>query len=213
MQDYIDLYCERTEPGLWAEPLNAVTNLAFILTSILVWRLARQQGRVGIDGFVLAVLLAAIGIGSGLFHTFANRWSMWLDELPILLFQLCFIALYLNRVVGLRWYRVVTGLALFIATVYGAAVLPENVHQASNGSLGYAPALLVLLVLGLYHLLSRAHSPYLLLIASGVFLLSLTFRTIDNAVCEQIPFGSHFLWHLLNALLLYLVSRAYLLNR
>jgi hypothetical protein len=24
----IDLYCERTDPSLWSEPLNALTNLA-----------------------------------------------------------------------------------------------------------------------------------------------------------------------------------------
>jgi hypothetical protein len=28
--DTLDLYCERTAPGLWNEPLNALTNLAFI---------------------------------------------------------------------------------------------------------------------------------------------------------------------------------------
>lgn len=27
----IDHYCERTGPGLWAEPVNALTNLAFPL--------------------------------------------------------------------------------------------------------------------------------------------------------------------------------------
>jgi hypothetical protein len=27
--DPIDAYCERLGPGLWAEPLNALTNLAF----------------------------------------------------------------------------------------------------------------------------------------------------------------------------------------
>ncbi len=36
MDRAIDLYCERLGPGLWAEPLNAVTNLAFILAGILL---------------------------------------------------------------------------------------------------------------------------------------------------------------------------------
>lgn len=26
---YVDLYCERTAPGVWNEPLNALSNLAF----------------------------------------------------------------------------------------------------------------------------------------------------------------------------------------
>jgi hypothetical protein len=33
--DPIDAYCERLGPGLWAEPLNAVTNLAFIVAAVI----------------------------------------------------------------------------------------------------------------------------------------------------------------------------------
>lgn len=29
MNEFIDIYCERLGPGLWAEPLNALTNAAF----------------------------------------------------------------------------------------------------------------------------------------------------------------------------------------
>ena len=36
---YIDIYCERIEPGLWAEPLNAITNLAFIIAAFLLIRM------------------------------------------------------------------------------------------------------------------------------------------------------------------------------
>ena len=47
----IDIYCERTGPGLLAEPVNAITNLAFLLAAAACWRLAegvvasRQQRR------------------------------------------------------------------------------------------------------------------------------------------------------------------------
>jgi len=35
---------------------------------------------------------------------------------------------------------------------------------------------------------------------------------MDNRVCDQLPIGTHFLWHILNAVLLYLVARAYVVN-
>ena len=35
--DAVDHYCERTDPGIWAEPLNALTNLAFIIAAWLLW--------------------------------------------------------------------------------------------------------------------------------------------------------------------------------
>jgi hypothetical protein len=69
--DPIDAYCERLGPGLWAEPLNAVTNLAFIVAAVIC-----LHGVSGIPrpplGLALVIILAAIGVGSGLFHTFAN---------------------------------------------------------------------------------------------------------------------------------------------
>jgi hypothetical protein len=33
----VDIYCERLGPGLWAEPLNAVTNVAFFVAAWLAW--------------------------------------------------------------------------------------------------------------------------------------------------------------------------------
>ena len=33
MLDPIDAYCERTSAAYWAEPVNAVTNLAFLLAA------------------------------------------------------------------------------------------------------------------------------------------------------------------------------------
>ena len=35
----IDLYCERTAPGLWEEPINALTNLSFFVAAWFAWRL------------------------------------------------------------------------------------------------------------------------------------------------------------------------------
>jgi hypothetical protein len=44
------------------------------------------------------------------------------------------------------------------------------------------------------------------------FTLSLTWRTIDVAACETFPPGTHFLWHLLNAAVLYVLLRTAIAN-
>jgi hypothetical protein len=36
---------------------------------------------------------------------------------------------------------------------------------------------------------------------------SLIFRTIDRDICAQFPWGTHFLWHTLNAWVLYRLLR------
>ena len=63
-----------------------------------------------------------------------------------------------------------------------------------------------------YHRLSGKHEPRLMLLAAGLFAVSLTFRSLDMALCEQLTIGTHVVWHLLNGLLLYLTTRAFLVN-
>jgi hypothetical protein len=50
-------------------------------------------------------------------------------------------------------------------------------------------------------------------LASVVFCISLTLRTVDLTLCARFPLGTHFLWHMLNGLLLWIVSREMLLGR
>jgi hypothetical protein len=49
--------------------------------------------------------------------------------------------------------------------------------------------------------------------ATSVFVIALTFRTLDDAICPMFPVGTHFLWHLLNAVAIYYAARALLLYR
>jgi len=44
-------------------------------------------------------------------------------------------------------------------------------------------------------------------LAVMIFTVSLALRTIDLAACETFPVGTHFLWHLLNAAVLYVLLR------
>ena len=134
------LYCERLGPGLLAEPLNAITNLGFLWAALRAWRGAERRA----DLRMLAARLAAIGLGSGLFHTLASPLAQLCDVIPIALLQLLYLHLYLRRVIGLgagasgAWLLVYV-LALAVASRTGAML---------NGSLAYGPAALALLILG-----------------------------------------------------------------
>lgn len=70
----VDLYCERLGPGLWAEPLNASSNLTFLIAAWAIWHLADVRHTLSGSIWLLVVLVIAIGTGSLLFHTFATRW-------------------------------------------------------------------------------------------------------------------------------------------
>ena len=209
LRTVIDLYCERVAPGLLAEPVNAFTNLAFLIAAWGAWSLARRVGALspGIRG--LLALTLAIGVGSALFHTLATPWARALDEVPILLFQLWFIWLYARRVIKLSKALTASALAAYLV----AAVLCRQYPHLLNGSLVYAPALLALAGLGLYHFHNCRAERWLLLAAMGVFIVSVACRSIDEAACSRIPIGTHFLWHLLNGAVLYLAMRALILAR
>lgn len=51
------------------------------------------------------------------------------------------------------------------------------------------------------------------LVAAGLFVVSLIFRIIDLDVCARFPIGTHFLWHVLNAAVLYTVLRGAIAER
>ncbi len=206
--DNVDLYCERVGAGFWAEPINALTNISFILAGLGAWHLSRRSSTLSPGIWLLLTTAVAIGIGSFVFHTVATSWARVLDVLPILIFQLLFLWLYVRRVIALT--RPTSGLLL--AGFLAAAYLGRQFPEVLNGSLIYAPALLAIVALGLYHSRTAAIGRLDLLAAAAMLAASLFFRTIDNTMCSTFPIGTHFLWHLLNGAVVYLAMRP-LVNR
>jgi hypothetical protein len=204
----VDLYCERLGPAIWAEPINALTNLAFFVAAWATWRLAYRRQMFSFGLWQLIALIVIIGAGSMLFHTFATNWARALDVLPILLFQLVYLWLYSCYIINMRYAYAAGLLIAYLIAAYIGRQFPHIL----NGSLIYAPAFLLLLGLGLYHYFKRKNERTLLLVATGVFTLSLFFRTIDHSICPYFSIGTHFFWHIFNSVLLYLLVRGLLAN-
>ncbi len=209
MNEFIDIYCERLGPAFWAEPLNALTNISFFIAAFFVWFLAKKQGVLHRGTIILIGLLLCIGTGSFLFHTLAVRWAMLTDTIPILLFQVQFIALYCAHVMRLPSKKTLGILLLFFTVIYLFSLAPESIL---NGSLAYAPAVIFLGLFAFWHRAHATREPLGLIFAAGLFAVSLAFRSLDMQFCPSNPPGLHFVWHLLNGAVLYLTARAYILN-
>lgn len=110
----IDAYCERLDATFWSEPVNAVTNAAFLVAALLAFRDWRARGQGDPAALLLIVIVALVGIGSFLFHTFATRWAALADVLPIALFINIYFCLALRRLVRLSWPFAVFGTLLFL---------------------------------------------------------------------------------------------------
>lgn len=198
----IDNYCERTGPELWSEPLNALTNLAFIAAGIWGLVLARRHG-TGRFAEVLAWMAILVGLGSGLFHTWANGLTKWGDILPIALFVFAYTLFALRRYLGLgRVMTVVAFVAFYAVAGFVTWMVPQWLVEATNGSTGYLPALLALVALGGW-IAWAGHPAGRYMVAGGIiFIVAVACRIVDMRVCEAMPTGTHFLWHTLNGLLL-----------
>ena len=201
----IDAYCERLAPGLAAEPLNALSNAAFFIAAAWAARAALRKGVEPVIWMLIA-LVFVIGVGSLAFHTFANQWSELADVLPITLFIYGYLAFALRCFVRLGWWAVALSLAgLFFVTLATARILPPDFM---NGSGAYLPALIASAIVSLA-LLRKSHPAQLnVSLASTILFVSLIFRTADQILCSILPTGTHFVWHLLNGLVLALYLEA-----
>ena len=206
LNDPLDLYCERLHEGLWSEPVNAVSNLAFFAAAAAAYMLWKREGRD--DRFILLLigLAALVGIGSTLFHTFATRWGLFADSIPIGIFVVTFLVYTLRRFLNQSVVMTCVWIAIFLAT---AAILPRLLPPGFlNNSGFYFPVFGALLILGIVLWTQNGKMQWVggaYLCAAALFALSLSFRIVDQAVCAQFPLGTHFLWHCLNGTLIYVM--------
>ena len=220
----IDIYCERTDASYWSEPVNALTNLSFILGAIwayLTYQALRQRdGAQGSDWLIVIAIVmgGVIGIGSYLFHTHATGWAVLADVIPIWTFVAFYLFLAIYRIMGNALGRsfIIFGLSLAGIAVIGWLVsnilLATDAEAAGsdrfNGSTQYLPGIIALFGFAVALAVKRHAAMGWILLAAVTFTISIFFRTIDIAVCGAFPLGTHFLWHLLNGLFIGLLLQA-----
>ena len=216
LHSHVDLYCERLDAGFWSEPVNALTNMTFLLVLPWIWvsyqqaHTARQETQH--DWLILITILlgALVGLGSFLFHTFATVWSSLADIIPIWLFVAFYLFAGMYRFLELSLKRTLFYYALLVLSggivlfINSQVLLATNGQVAStdslNGSTQYLPG--IVLISGMLVYLYRNHhaARHWLMAAACAFCVALFFRSVDLAVCSRFPLGTHFLWHSVNSL-------------
>lgn len=193
----IDAYCERLGPAYWAEPINALTNAAFLIAALVMW--PRTAGMP--LARALCVILGAIGIGSFLFHTHATVWSAMADVIPIGIFILTYLFATNRHILGWPLWAAALGTMAFIP--YAALVTPVfNALPFFTISSFYWS---VPLLIAAYAVALRNRHPATargLAIGAAILTVSLAFRSADEPLCPHVPTGTHFMWHILNGLML-----------
>ncbi len=224
--DKIFAYCERgLDPGFWAEPFNALTNFGFIFAGIVaLWLLTRRpSGETKLFRYLLVLDLFVIGVGSFLFHTYATPWASAADVIPIGIFMLAYLGYALYVFAGLPLILTLPAIAGFayvieLAMRVDCSTLPFSLPilqttNCLNGSFGYLPALAAMLLIGAWLALRRHPAAPYVFGGGLIFVVSVGFRATDRILCQAItfmgkPIGTHFLWHTLNSIVLFLLMLA-----
>ncbi len=201
----VDLYCERLGPAFWAEPVNALSNIAFLIASGILFGQSRARPADG-EVRALSALVGVVGIGSFLFHSFANPLAELADVLPIALFVLTYIWVSFRRFLGWGTGKTLLAMGVFLGLGPVMARLPEGWQM--NGSVSYLPCLGMLLFQWTQIRRAQPLAARRVLVAALTFVLSLTLRSLDMQLCSLFPLGTHFLWHCFNGLVLYLLVLA-----
>lgn len=214
--NYINYYCERgSNPAFFAEPLNYLTNAAFMIAMVYIFSALKKNNLLklrSLDVIILAIILGVIGIGSAAFHSVPNQRTLLMDVIPIAIFIHLYIPVFFSRVIGLRVWQSVLVLFLFI----GAGMLADKTFDPStlNGTIMYVPTYAMLLIMSLIIFFTKKTGAKYLLTTTFIWTFSLIFRTFDSKLCEATDhIGTHFMWHLINAVVLYRCLKLVVLSK
>ncbi len=207
-------------PGFWDEPVNAFSNIVFLIAAWLALRVAVHRPTKDYPEIFVILLAGSIGIGSFLFHTFANARAELADVIPIWSFVAAFVLISIYRITAenltktLRIAGIVVGVTLLMFWFTSKDITTDAVTTPDmfNGSLQYLPALLALIIFSILTQLRRNPVRGYMVLATLVFTISLTFRSIDLISCDSTVIGTHFVWHVLNGIMIGLLLQALVLK-
>lgn len=205
--------CERHALGFMGEPLNVISNLGFLYVAVVIYRFYHKHeditGRWIWDIHALTFLTFIIGFNSIVFHAFPTPTTELMDTIPIVMFIMIYFTSILFRIGRCTLFQ--AGICL-VAFVGFSHVLVTQFPRALNDSIGYLSSMIALIIIAVYlHLKARPSSTHFML-ASIVGVCSLFCRAIDRDICSMFPLGTHFIWHCLNATLLYILLKQIIRN-
>jgi hypothetical protein len=200
------IYCDTAH--MWMgmhEPVNTISNAAILIAAYFAYRYIKKS-RVGFSGdlIVLLFLLTWVGIGSALWHGLRTPWALFLDWLPGVVFLLVLTVVWIRQAFVRAWLGWLAGAVGMILMVFlggwGIAVFGNALAQITP-NLRFAPMFATVTVFGIAMVTAtgRKYGGQAAILGVEILLCGIVAavaRSIDLMVCQYIPFGTHFLWHI-----------------
>lgn len=190
------------------EPLNTISNSFFIIAGILLLIRLKREGVLDAKAIFLSSMIIVIGIGSLLWHFYRTKATLMMDSIPIAVFVLSYLVFYVFHITKNIWFRILLIGGFFVYTPLMRSLLLNISDEIfGNGGAGYIAAISYFAVIQIYNYIYKVPVIKDSLIVVAVFITSLFFRQTDIFWGTWFAPGTHFLWHTLNAVTLYLFVR------
>jgi len=201
----LPVYCEGGNfLEFLAEPLNATSNVAFILVGFGIYKLLIKHRIQKVEYRVVLILIFLIGFGSFFWHTTRNSFTLLLDAIPSALSFTLITYIFLSKLIKNKAFAfLIAGLLLpsrfFISSIAPTDTISSLIRNSVNAT--------VFLVIIAWSFKKYGRIAFEGLVVLSVYLTAIIMRGIDLQVCQTFPLGTHFLWHIMNALAVYLAVK------
>lgn len=205
--------CERAGLGFLQEPLNVLSSFAFVFVAVAIYRHYHRhedlQKKWIWDVHALTFITFLIGVNSVAFHAVPTPVTELADTVTIVLFIILYFWSVLFRIGRTTIFQ--AGIC-FTAFLGFSHILVHQFPRALNDSIGYLSSMIALIMIAVYLYLKARPSSTHFMMAAIIGVVSLFCRAIDREICPMLPIGSHFLWHMLNATLIYILLKQLVRN-
>jgi len=183
--------------SMLAEPINALTNLAFLIAAYLGYSLLKKKQTKDRELLILPWMLLLVGLGSLAYHTARNSLTLVIDGLPIYIFILYAFFICLRELMESKLKATLVLAGFIMLEILLSIYFPR---ELLNGSIRHIVAVAFVSIMGWF--VTRHYGPKVirpLVEVVGLYILAIIFRSIDVWICTWFPIGTHFLWHILTA--------------
>lgn len=196
-------YCENGIGLFYTQPVNTISNIVIFISAYFSYQLVRTYHIKNLIIRILPLIIVLAAIGSILWHGIPNLLTNFADLVPLSAVVLVSFFFLLDKCLpnkSLVW-------ALLFAFILIEFPFIFDIFPSFNGLLPYSIALILgLFVFFVSFRKYKELAPQLIFIIL-LFTVALFFRTIDHTVCSKLSIGTHSVWHILNALVFYLLIR------
>lgn len=183
-------YCENYNLWVINQPLNILSNLAFLVCAYLIHRRYTLPaiGR-------LALVTLCIGVGSIVWHSSEQYYGLVLDIIPIIIWVIMLLRIIYTNIYALSRHASTIWIIAFLILSVVTGITLEAIMPQMTGA--FLPIAILAIVVGSK---SGARAFYAAGAALGV---AMVMRIIDMDICQQLPIGTHWLWHVFCAVAIY----------